>query len=226
MELLTLIFYIYLFIYFTSKRPYQKSGYQEASGHSFWETMMNAGLKGEYLTYRHLTNLGEENKILTNVYLPKQDGTTTEIDLIMLAPTGIYVFESKNYSGWIFGDENSRYWTQMFQNRKKFRFYNPIWQNKQHINIIRQHLDAEEKVFKSYIVFSQRCELKKMHIHSNNVKVMKRNVMVKAIKHDMAESANFLTSWEITKYYNQLARYAWADDTTKQAHIDAMTWRN
>lgn len=42
---------------------------------------------------------------MTNLYLPKEDGSTTEIDLIMLSETGILVFESKNYSGWIFGDE-------------------------------------------------------------------------------------------------------------------------
>lgn len=38
---------------------------------------------------------------------------TYEIDLIMISETGIYVFESKNYSGWIFGDEKQRYWTQI-----------------------------------------------------------------------------------------------------------------
>lgn len=56
------------------------------------------------------------------MYVPKDDGTTTEIDLIMLSPMGIYVFESKNYSGWIFGNEKSRYWTQTLENKKKNNF--------------------------------------------------------------------------------------------------------
>jgi hypothetical protein len=61
--------------------------------------------------------------------LSKKDGSTTEIDLIMIDETGIYVFESKNYSGWIFGDEKRKNWVQTLENRQKNYFYNPIWQN-------------------------------------------------------------------------------------------------
>jgi hypothetical protein len=54
---------------------------------------------------------------MTNLYIPKKDGSTTEIDLIMLSQTGVYVFESKNYSGWIFGDEKSKNWMQTLQSK-------------------------------------------------------------------------------------------------------------
>lgn len=59
---------------------------------------------------------------MTNLYIPKRDGTITEIDLIMLSQTGIYVFESKNYSGWIFGDEKSKKWMQTLKNKQKTNF--------------------------------------------------------------------------------------------------------
>jgi hypothetical protein len=67
-------------------------------------TIFNSGNYGEFLTFCCLEKLKGDHKLLTNVYLPKKDGSTTEIDLIMIDETGIYVFESKNYSGWIFGD--------------------------------------------------------------------------------------------------------------------------
>jgi hypothetical protein len=80
-------------------------------------------------------------------------------------------------------------------------------------------------VFRSYVVFSERCELKKMFVRSPEVKVMNRNVLTREIEHDLNSLANRLTIWEINQIYNELSRYALADAQTKQAHIDAMKWR-
>ena len=82
------------------------------------------------------------------------------------------------------------------------------------------------EVFRSYIIFSERCELKKMFVHSSEVKVMNRNVLKREIEHDLNSLANQLTVLEINQIYNKLSRYALADAATKQAHIDAMKWRN
>ena len=49
-------------------------------------------------------------KILANLYIPKGDGTTIENDLLLVDTTSIYVIESNNSSGWIFGDEKSKNW--------------------------------------------------------------------------------------------------------------------
>ena len=224
MEILFFFFLLFLFR-FLAQKHYNKSGYKDASGHSYFETMTDPGRKGEYLTYRDLESLGDQHKLLTNVYLPKGDGTTTEIDLIMISETGIYVFESKNYSGWIFGDEDSRNWTQSLKGGKKYRFYNPIWQNKKHISHLKNHLGLGSEVFRSYIIFSERCELKKMSVRSPEVKVMNRNVLTREINQDLTSLANRLTIFEINQIYNDLSRYTLADAQTKQAHIDAMSWK-
>lgn len=210
-----------------AEKQYNGSGYKDASGHSYYQTMTDPGRSGEYLIYRCLKVLDGQHKLLTNVYLPKGDGTTSEIDLIMLIETGIYVFESKNFSGWIFGDENSKFWTQSLKGGKKFRFYNPIWQNKKHISVLQNHLGLGSEVFRSYIIFSERCELKKMFVRSPEVKVMNRNALIGEMKQDMNTLAIRLTDLEINQIYNELSRYALADAATKQAHIDAaMRWRN
>lgn len=224
--LIFIIFLVALVIRPPHQDRFKSSGYKEASGHSLFETLTDRGRSGEYLTYACLEQFGEVHKLLTNVYLPKEDGTTTEIDLIMVSATGLYVFESKNDSGWIFGDEKSKFWTQSLKGGKKYRFYNPIWQNKRHISILKNHLDAEDKVLKSYIVFSEHCELKKMFVHSPEVKVMNRNVLFREIRYDIANLPEVLTIEEINQIYNELSRYALADAATKQAHIDAMKWRN
>ena len=144
----------------------------------------------------------------------------------MITETGIYVFESKNYSGWTFGDEDSRYWIQSLKGGKKFSFYNSIWQNKKHISTLKNHLEVGSEVFRSYIIFSEHCELKKMFVHSPEVKVMNRNVLFREVRYDIANLPKVLSIEEINKIYNDLSRYTLADAQTKQAHIDAMSWKN
>ncbi len=54
---------------------------------------------------------GKKGRILRNIYVPTDDGRTTEIDVLLITQKGIVVFESKNYSGWIFGNEADSQWT-------------------------------------------------------------------------------------------------------------------
>lgn len=82
----------------------------------------NAGQFGEYSTEYALTNdnLDGELVVLKNVYVPTED-KTTEIDLLMIHEKGIFVFESKNYSGWIFGSADQLNWTQSLENGRRKR---------------------------------------------------------------------------------------------------------
>jgi hypothetical protein len=91
---------------------------------------------------------------------------------------------------------------------------------------LQKYLRRGTEVFRSYIIFSERYELKKMFVHSLEMKVMNRNVLTREIEHDLNSLANRLTILEINQIYNELSRYALADAATKQAHIDAMKWRN
>ena len=75
---------------------------------------------------------------------------------------GIYVFESKNYSGWIFGSEDQQQWTMSLNAHTKERFYNPVKQNRAHVRALAAYLGLPESAFMSFIVFSERCELKKV----------------------------------------------------------------
>lgn len=44
--------------------------------------------------------------LLNNITLPFQDGTT-QIDHILVSTKGIFIIETKYYSGWIFANEKS-----------------------------------------------------------------------------------------------------------------------
>jgi len=163
-----------------------------------------------------------------NVYLriyifPKKDGTTTEIDLIMIAHTGIYVIESKNYSGWIFGDEKQRYWMQTLQNGQKNKFYNPIWQNKGHITALQYVLDSvDEHLYKSLIIFSERCTLKKVTVSTPTIHVMKRNDLIRFIKKEINGSPLVLRTDQIDDLYETLTQYFTLDQEIREKHIEVI----
>jgi len=208
-------------IFLAQYRNFKDSGYKAVSGNSFYRTLSDKGSYGEYLTFSYLKKIDGYKKLMTNLYIPKEDGTTTEIDLLMLSEKGIYIIESKNYSGWIFGDEKSKFWTQTLPYNQKSRFFNPIWQNKGHIKAFKNLAGIEnDDFYKSYIVFSERCTLKKVSFCSQNIKVVNRDKLLKAIKADMDSSSYVLSREDVDQLHLQLKDYALADEAKKKAHIE------
>ena len=204
----------------SAKSSYDKSQYGQVSGNKLFKTIFDKGNYGEFLTFRMLEKLGEKY-ILTNIYIPRSDGSTTEIDLLMLNEKGIYVLESKNYSGWIFGDEKSKMWTQTLKGGKKSRFFNPIWQNKAHITALDEYLDRKyTNLMYSFIIFSERCELKKVSYTSSNVVLLKRNQLIKNLRNHMEELPASLSNQEVETIYSVLKSKTLASDEAKAQHIN------
>lgn len=180
------------------------------------------GKYGEVLTERELklVNLfGRHGKILHNIYIPKENGETTEIDIVYITQKGIFVFESKNYSGWIFGDEESQYWTMMLPNKQKEKFYNPIKQNRTHMKWLSVLLSDDIPLF-SIIVFSERCELKKITIDSPNLAVIKRDRTYATVRKLWDSNPDVLGNKEIDLLYSKLEELTHVSKEKKQEHID------
>ena len=96
---------------------------------------------------------------LNNITLPLADGGSTQIDHVIVSRYGIFVIETKNYKGWIFGNEKQRQWTQVIMGRK-YKFQNPLRQNYLHIKTLSDLLELEMSYFHSMIAFIGECELK------------------------------------------------------------------
>ena len=101
--------------------------------------------------------------LMRNLYVPARAGYT-EIDALLLHQSGIYVLESKNLSGEISGDLESERWTQHINERTEHTFHNPIRQNIGHILALEHFLKIrhEQAHFISFVVFSDRCTLRKV----------------------------------------------------------------
>ncbi len=113
---------------------------------SLGEALVNKG------TFRRLDQ--QLYRGFSDLYLPRPDGDgTTQVDHVVVSPFGIFVIETKNYTGWIYGSENQAKWTQTFGSGAKVPFQNPIWQNRLHIKALAQFLKLPEVKFHSVIFF-------------------------------------------------------------------------
>lgn len=207
-------------IWFSVKHSsFKKSTYKKASGNSFFKTIFNKGNYGEFLTYKTLEKLRINKKLLTNLYIPLKNGNTTEIDMVMICNLGIFVIESKNYSGWIFGNEYGNTWTQTFPNGQKNKFYNPIMQNNTHINALKRLLELDINDFYSYIIFSERCELKKVRLTESNAVILKRSALNKKMNANFKILEQKFTDIQIENLFTKLSQYSNVSNEIKLNHI-------
>ena len=118
------------------------------------------GKRGEKLVAGRLRKgLPDEYRILNDIYLPLPDGTTAQIDHIVVSKYGVFVVETKNYSGWISGEEGSSEWVQSIY-RKKSRFQNPMRQNYKHICALADNLGIDKSYFIGVVAFTGGCTFK------------------------------------------------------------------
>jgi len=89
--------------------------------------------------------------LFKNVTLPTEDGTT-QIDHIIVSCYGIFVIETKNMKGWIFGGQHQKTWTQKIY-RHTTKFQNPLYQNYKHTQTLQTALALDPEKLFSLVVF-------------------------------------------------------------------------
>lgn len=183
--------------------------------------IVKRGQIGEYKIYQNLNFMEDYGcKILTNLYIPSANGKTTEIDMILITHKGIFVIESKNFKGWIFGEKKQKYWAQTFPNGEKKDFFNPIWQNQNHIKQL-SHILKDEYYFSSIIAFSDDCTLKKVPVDADGVHIVYySNVATKIIELCNFMPSNVLNAKKIQSIYKTLLPYTQVDKGIKEKHLE------
>jgi len=117
------------------------------------------GRWGEKKVSTLLELLGSEYRIFNDVLI-KNGNWTSQIDHVVLSPYGIFVIETKNYKGWIYGGPDKEQWTQNIWGHRS-SLSNPIRQNRGHIMALKKVLpNCAENQYKSIIVFSSKADLK------------------------------------------------------------------
>ena len=144
--------------------------------------------------------------IFHDLYIQKPNGEYTQVDVAVATKAGIIVFEVKDYSGWIFGNEHQKYWTQLLAyGKEKHRFYNPVMQNSGHIQAIRQCLQQNpDTPIYSVIVFFGSSEFKDVTCNANNTFIIyPRSIQQVVSEILMQPNASFGNKYEIMNLFTK-----------------------
>lgn len=230
MEIFLLAILLVIALYVVSKKRYEKTEYYQQTRNPYSSVRFNKGRLGEFYTYKYLKSLAGYKRYLFNLYIPKNNGETTELDVVLLHESGIYVFESKNYSGWIFGTESQQYWTQTLPTGRgksqKNQFYNPVLQNKGHLKWVQTFLADPNLPFYSYIVFSDRCTLKDVTLTNEKHYVVNRYNLFSAVQQNIAKAGIQLSSDKIDELFEKLYPLTRTNEAEKIAHIKSIQQRS
>jgi hypothetical protein len=195
------------------------SGYKIKSGNGFFKTYFDKGKYGEFSLYRKVIRIFGKQSVFTNIYLDNRNTETTEIDVLSISSKGIYVFEMKNYAGFIYGSENDQHWTQVFNKRTKHQFYNPLKQNYAHTKAIQNYLGIEKDVIVPIVVFSNRSKLSKININPNQHVFQYRNAL-KYVKRYEKKQVSSISVDDKEKYMIKLIDKCNMSEEVKIKHIE------
>ena len=162
---------------------------------------------------------GRHYKLLRNVYIPVLSGYT-EIDVLLLHESGIYVFESKNLSGSVYGDENHHQWQRYKPNGEMDRIPNPIMQNDNHIEALCNFLKQNKYQFRAFsiIVFGNKSKLKYIPENKSLTSIHEIcNLEIELVK-KMQSEQNFYSAETIDDWCRKLLPYTQLSEEEKQAH--------
>ena len=187
-------------------------------------TSLNRGTSSERsLILRLLKKEFLSVTIYHDLIIKKYNDEFSQIDLVLVTSEGIIVIEVKDYSGWIYGSGNNTNWTKVLSyGRKKYKFYNPIKQNNNHITELRKTLKQFENIpFFSVIVFFGDCELKEINYVPKGTYLVKSHRIFEVINLIKTENepTHYTNKREVVDTLKQLVSFGENIDYQKQ-HIE------
>lgn len=115
------------------------------------------GEEGEQEVAQILRSLPRKYRVINDALIPRGNGTA-QIDHIVVSPHGIFVIETKNHFGNVFGNDDSENWTKSCRG-ERYEFYNPVRQNRAHVAALAELLRVDRRKFVPIVAFTPRAEL-------------------------------------------------------------------
>lgn len=170
---------------------------------------------------------GRYFRLLRNVYIEKSNGDFTEIDVLLLHESGVYVFESKNLSGAVYGDMEHMQWKRYKRDGEFDYIPNPIRQNSGHVEALRCFLGQGRGRFRAFsmIVFGSKSKLNYVPDNSAYTSIhlvcnLEIDLMIKMSSMGKVYDMDTIESW-----FKQLLPGMMLSDAEKQAHVDRVSSR-
>lgn len=120
------------------------------------------GWFGEHWTRQALNKLPKDEYQIINNVLIKTNGSTHQIDHVIVSPYGIFSVETKQYNGFITGSKYDKKWVR-HAGKNKYYYTNPIMQNYGHVKALSQLLNISESKIYNIVCIPSRANLKIKH---------------------------------------------------------------
>ena len=149
--------------------------------------------------------------VINNVILPIGK-SSSQIDHIYFSKRGIFVIETKNYSGRIYGRDNDEYWTQTLVGSYrvvKNKLYNPIKQNQRHIQAVKRLVGNKDYIYSLVIFAKGNIE----YIESEQV------YSIYSGKNHVLRYPEILTDQEVEKLYRKILTFKEDGVISEEEHI-------
>lgn len=171
------------------------------------------GAIGELKVRIELNDLPKEQYKILNNLMVKFNETTYQIDHLIISKFGIFVIETKNYYGYIFGDIYQKQWIQKTSRKrnKKFYFKNPIQQNYGHIKALENLLNIPESNFIPIVCFSNKARLSEKLKN----KVIQLNDLINII----LNSQETIIEMDLDIIYNKIKKLNISDKIIRKRHV-------
>ena len=173
------------------------------------------GKRGEKQVAALLALLPKKRYKVINDLLIQSGGHSTQIDHVVVSVYGIFVIETKYYQGWIYGGENSEYWTQNIYGNK-YQLRNPLWQNQGHVKAIARIIgDSGNLPIFNIVAFSRQASIKV----DRSLPVMYWWNVVPYIKR---HKETHLTETQADEIYNTLLSANITDKAARKQHVTSV----
>ena len=150
-----------------------------------------------------------------HLILPSKNGTT-QIDHLVVSPYGLFIVETKNRRGWIFGSQDQPTWTQSLYGNN-YSFQNPLRQTFRQQKVLSEFLGVRESVIHSVVYFVGDCTFKS-ELPDNVI----NSRLTKYIKQFQDR---LLKPEEVDRIINELEFYASETTLTAKDHIRSLKER-
>lgn len=211
------------------KKPVQTSPVKTTYNKANEQISVRKGELGEYKITIQLSQLSKEYRVVNDILLPnpKAKSGYSQIDHVILSPYGIFVIETKNFQGTIYGSPAYKQWLV----NGKFKFMNPFVQNYGHIACIKTLVGPKFKdAFVSIVSFTKRCTFKtdlsyrkiqssELIIHDVELtETIKRKEAVIKLTNPMP----LLSNADIDECYGLITQANIVEEEIRKLHIDTL----
>lgn len=179
-----------------------KSSYRSCATYTTTTDKEEKGLQGEHKTIDYIRYVTDDNNILHDVNISDAQGHNAQIDVVILDHTGIYVVEVKNFANnakvYLTDNKNIKLYYKIYQQSQEEVMYNPVWQNRAHINHLSSYLNLPTSYFVNIVSIAGGEYADYVSSHSNVTVTYAYNI-VNVLKGKMNQRRSILNETDIIR---------------------------